>query len=58
MIKCARCEGKYKAITWNYYAYGKDKNGNQQYICSYCKDEFGRAVYEALIESIKEARNK
>lgn len=54
-MECARCKGKYKAITWDYYAYGKDKNGNQQYICSYCKDEFGRAVHEAVIESIKES---
>lgn len=54
MRECAICKGKNEVLSWNYYAYGKDENGNQQYICSYCKDEIGRAVYEALIESIKE----
>lgn len=48
-MKCSVCKGKNEAFTWEYYARGKDENGNQKYICSYCKDELGRAVVESIV---------
>ncbi len=57
-MKCKVCNDKNEAITWNYYAYGKDKNGNQQYICQYCLEEGARNIFRALIKERKKARNK
>lgn len=57
-MKCVVCNDKKEAITWNYYTYGKDKNGNQQYICQYCLEEGARNIFRALIKEKMKARKK
>lgn len=58
MMECAICKGKNEVLSCEYYAYGKDENGNQKYICQYCLGEGARNIFRALIKSRKESEEE